>query len=48
MTRSLLVLLGLVAGATASRADIVTRPVEYKHGATVLDTEAGLGQPPPG
>ena len=37
MKRSLLVLLGLVAGAGPGRAEIVAKPVEYRHGATALE-----------
>jgi dienelactone hydrolase len=37
MTRFLLALLALVAGAVPGRAQVVTRSVEYRHGATVLE-----------
>jgi dienelactone hydrolase len=37
MTRFLLLLLALVAGSVPGRAEVVTKPVEYKHGATTLE-----------
>jgi dienelactone hydrolase/guanyl-specific ribonuclease Sa len=37
MTRLLLVLVALVAGPGFGRAEVTTRPVEYKHGPTTLE-----------
>jgi dienelactone hydrolase len=37
MTRFLLVSLALIAGSAEMRADVVAKPLEYKHAATVLE-----------
>src|SRR5262245_6938942 len=37
MTRFLMTMLALVLGSVSARAEIVTKPFEYKHGTTVLE-----------
>jgi dienelactone hydrolase len=37
MTRCLLICLAAVAGSAPARAEVVTRPVEYRHGAAALE-----------